>query len=115
MANEQWFYLQQWRAKERRRQQAKKEQLTAQDIFIQMDIKDEINKKAIRLKEYEMSTLRFSDGITVKTEGPLRALRLRDGYYVVGEGMMIPVESREEAREVIAEFAAKRLVKPEKK
>ena len=108
----QWFYLQQWRNKERQRQQQKREPLTAQDVFIQMDIKDEINSKAIRLKEQEMSTLRFSDGITVTTEGPLRTLRLKDGYYVVGEGMLMPVESRAEAQEVIAEFTAKRLVKP---
>ena len=49
--------------------------------------------------------LRFNDGVTIDTSGPLRTLRLRDGYYVVGEGMCIPVESREEAQELIREIS----------
>ena len=48
--------------------------------------------------------LRFSDGVNIDTSGDLRILRLRDGYYVVGLGMCIPVVDREEAREVIAEM-----------
>tara|TARA_E500000331_G_C17093053_1_gene641963 strand:+ start:584 stop:742 length:159 start_codon:yes stop_codon:yes gene_type:complete len=51
--------------------------------------------------------LRFSDGVNIKTDGPLRVLRLSDGYYVVGEGMMIPVQDRKEAKEVIAEMTNK--------
>tara|TARA_Y100001973_G_C5189580_1_gene330063 strand:- start:1420 stop:1596 length:177 start_codon:yes stop_codon:yes gene_type:complete len=50
-----------------------------------------------------MSKLRFSDGVTIDTSGPLRVLRLTDGYYVVGEGMSIPVNSREEALKYIKE------------
>ena len=49
--------------------------------------------------------LRFNDGVNIDTSGPLRVLRLRDGYYVVGEGMCIPVESREEALELIREMS----------
>ena len=52
----------------------------------------------------KMSTLRFNDGITIKTDGPLRMLRLKDGYYVVGNGMSIPVKDREEAKEIIEEM-----------
>ena len=37
--------------------------------------------------------LRFSDGINVDTSGELRAMELEDGWYVVGEGMLIPVVS----------------------
>lgn len=48
--------------------------------------------------------LRFNDGVNIDTTGEIRILRLRDGYYVVGEGMCIPVADREEAREVIAEM-----------
>ena len=51
-----------------------------------------------------MSTLRFSDGVNIDTSGELRVLRLKDGYYVVGNGMLIPVGSREEATEIIKEF-----------
>ena len=48
-------------------------------------------------------TLRFSDGGNIDTSGPLRVLHLA-GYYVVGEGMSIPVNSREEAEKIIAEM-----------
>ena len=45
--------------------------------------------------------LRFTDGINVDTSGELRPLRLKDGWYVVGEGMLVPVATREEAQEYI--------------
>lgn len=47
--------------------------------------------------------LQFNDGVNIDTSGELRILRLRDGYYVVGKGMLIPVADREEARELIEE------------
>ena len=46
--------------------------------------------------------LRFSDGVNIKTDGPLRILHLKDGYYVVGEGYCIPVDSRAEGEKEIA-------------
>jgi hypothetical protein len=45
--------------------------------------------------------LRFSDGVEIDTAGPLRVLTLPDGHYVVGNGMLIPVNSLEEAQEII--------------
>jgi len=42
-------------------------------------------------------TLKFSDGIQVDTSGPLRTLQLTDGWYIVGEGKLIPVADYEEA------------------
>ncbi len=48
--------------------------------------------------------LRFSDGVSFDTSGPLRITRRHDGYYVVGENMLIPVEDREEGRKVIEEM-----------
>jgi hypothetical protein len=51
-----------------------------------------------------MSILRFSDGVTIDTSGPLRVLELSDGFYVVGEGFLIPVSSEEEALEKIKEM-----------
>ena len=47
--------------------------------------------------------LHFSDGISIDTSGELRVLTLTDGLYVVGEGMCIPVNSREEAEKLIKE------------
>lgn len=52
-----------------------------------------------------MSRLRFSDGVELDTNGPLRVERRRDGFYVLGNGMSIPVESREEGASIIAEAA----------
>ena len=51
-----------------------------------------------------MSTLKFNDGVTIKTDGPLRITRRRDGLYVVGGGWCIPVESREEGLSIIEDF-----------
>ena len=51
-----------------------------------------------------MSTLKFSDGVNINTDGPLRILRLKDGLYVVGEGMCCPVETIEEGKELIKEM-----------
>ena len=45
--------------------------------------------------------IKFSDGINVDTNGPLRPLKLPDGWYVVGEGMLVPMGSQEEAVEDI--------------
>ena len=48
--------------------------------------------------------LRFDDGIEVDTEGPLRLLKLTDGYYVVGRGMLIPVNDTQEGIILIKEL-----------
>jgi len=45
--------------------------------------------------------LKFSDGMTFDTSGPLRAIHETDGWYVVGQGMLIPVRSKEEADKYI--------------
>jgi len=49
-------------------------------------------------------TLKFSDGITIDTSGPYRAISLKDGMYVVGQGICIPVENGKEAFEIIKQF-----------
>ena len=54
-----------------------------------------------------MSKLEFSDGMKFDMDGPLRIIRKSDGYYVVGQGMLIPVRDREEAREVIADMVGR--------
>tara|TARA_Y100000593_G_C4321212_1_gene343908 strand:+ start:4914 stop:5126 length:213 start_codon:yes stop_codon:yes gene_type:complete len=53
-----------------------------------------------------MPTLRFNDGMTINTSGTYRVIRKSDGYYVVGNGMCCPVDSREEGKELIKEFTA---------
>jgi hypothetical protein len=44
-----------------------------------------------------MTTLRFTDGVSIDTSGSLRTLHLADGWYVVGEEMLIPCADRQEA------------------
>lgn len=48
--------------------------------------------------------LRFSDGETFDLDGELRIEARRDGLYVLGGGLMIPVESREEGQQLIREL-----------
>jgi len=45
--------------------------------------------------------LNFNDGISIDTSEKLRILKLYDGYYVVGEGMLLPMDSYEECQEFI--------------
>jgi len=41
------------------------------------------------------------------TSGELRVVHKSDGYYVVGNGMLIPVATREEGEKAIKEMAQK--------
>lgn len=45
--------------------------------------------------------MKFTDGMEIRTDGKLRAIRKSDGWYVVGEGLLIPVDNREEAEREI--------------
>ena len=64
-------------------------------------------KRIVREKEMNESILRFSDGINVNTSGELRPLKLPDGWYVVGEGKLIPVKDKEEAKSLIKSMTEK--------
>ena len=48
-----------------------------------------------------MSTLRFTDGMSFNTSGPLRLTMRSDGMYVVGNGMLVPVRDAQEGRQLI--------------
>ena len=50
--------------------------------------------------------LRFSDGVNIDTSGEPRVLHLKDGYYAVGKGILIPVDSQQ-----AAEFMVQRMQK----
>lgn len=45
--------------------------------------------------------IRFNDGENFDTSGEFRTERRKDGLYVVGKGMLIPVDSQQEADEII--------------
>ena len=55
-------------------------------------------------QEEKRMKLKFSDGITIETAGPLRKLHLEDGWYVVGNGFCIPVASEDEADKTIVKM-----------
>src|SRR6266851_4477934 len=59
------------------------------------------------LNNYETISpkMKFTDGVEFNLEGPLRVESRSDGLYVVGRGMLVPVESMGEARSLIAELA----------
>ena len=51
--------------------------------------------------------MKFNDGMEFDTKSSsLRVVRKTDGYYVVGRGMLIPVEDTDEAYRTIDELLA---------
>lgn len=59
-----------------------------------------------------MGILRFSDGIEIDTSGELRLIELYDGWYLVGEGRLIPVKDEEEGLCLIKKFKGNKIEKP---
>jgi hypothetical protein len=50
-----------------------------------------------------MSQLKFSDGETFDLSGDLRVELRSDGYYVLGQNMMMAVDTLEQGQKVIAD------------
>jgi hypothetical protein len=48
-----------------------------------------------------MSILKFSDGESFDTSGPLRKEKRYDGWYVLGRGKLIPANDEQEANKII--------------
>ncbi len=48
-----------------------------------------------------MGKLKFSDGEEFDTSGPLRKEERWDGWYVIGNGYLIPVKDENEANQLI--------------
>jgi len=69
-------------------------------------------KKTLTKKgdQQEMSTIKFRDGMSFDTSGPLRVTRRWDGYYVVGDGMLCPVEDAAAARVLLRELRTERTI-----
>jgi len=51
--------------------------------------------------EFLNETLKFSDDEEFDTEGELRTEERKDGWYVIGEGILIPVNSKEDGQNII--------------
>jgi hypothetical protein len=50
-----------------------------------------------------MSQLKFSDGETFDLSGELRVELRSDGYYVLGQNMMMAVDTLEQGQKIIAD------------
>ncbi len=50
------------------------------------------------------SKLKFSDGVEFDLAGQYRLTHRSDGWYVVGAGLLMPVNDPEEGRKVMAEM-----------
>lgn len=57
-----------------------------------------------RKENSKMTTLKYVGNLIIDSTGPLRKIRLPDGLYVVGEQMLIAVDSDQEAEEVITQL-----------
>ncbi len=55
-------------------------------------------------KSRNVIKLEFSDGMIIHTDGELRTLELSDGWYVIGEGKLIPIKSEEEGNKIISQL-----------
>ena len=51
-----------------------------------------------------MTTLKHVGDLIIDATGPYRKIRLPDGLYIVGQEMMIAVESDEEADQVLEQL-----------
>ncbi|MBK26067.1 MAG: hypothetical protein CME70_18870 [Halobacteriovorax sp.] len=52
--------------------------------------------------------LKFNDGMTFDTSGPIRAERRKDGWYVLGDGMLCAVDCMADALKLVFELKEKR-------
>jgi energy-coupling factor transporter ATP-binding protein EcfA2 len=59
---------------------------------------DEMDLEEVELLKniQDVTKLEFSDGMIIHTHGPIRVVEFSDGWYVVGEGKLIPVGSEED-------------------
>ena len=53
------------------------------------------------------SSIKFTDGMEIQTDGEYRVTHKSDGLYVVGHGMCIPVDDAEEAEELLENLKSK--------
>jgi len=51
-----------------------------------------------------MTKLKFTDGEEFDTSGPIRKEERYDGWYVIGQGYLIPVASEKDADERISKM-----------
>jgi hypothetical protein len=48
--------------------------------------------------------IKFSDGLNIDTSGPMRKWQGPDGWYVIGQGFLIPCKDEQEADWTLQDF-----------
>ena len=56
--------------------------------------------------------IEFTDGMKFDTSGDLRVVRMSFDYYVVGNGMLCPVDGRQEGEALIAKLTKRDVIDP---
>ncbi len=71
-------------------------------IWENTSFEDEMNFDEVELLKNisDVIKLEFSDGMIIHTNGPLRVVEFSDGWYVVGDGKLIPVLSEEDGKKI---------------
>ena len=77
-------------------------------IWNKTSFEDEMTIEEVELIKniQEVVELRFSDGMIIHTHGPLRIIELSDGWYLVGEGKLIPVKDETEGKEILIRLSS---------
>lgn len=77
-------------------------------IWNNTTFEDEMTLEEVELIKniHEVVELRFSDGMIIHTHGPLRIIELSDGWYLVGEGKLIPVKNETEGNEILIRLSS---------
>ena len=60
--------------------------------------------RSVSRDESGQRLIKFSDGMDFHVGGDYRTVYRRDGWYVVGHGMLIPVRDEKEGKTVIADL-----------
>ncbi len=63
--------------------------------------KDKLHKMTLGNQRENQVEQGFFDGMVIHTHGPLRTVEFSDGWYLVGEGKLIPVSSEVEGKKRI--------------
>ena len=77
-------------------------------IWNNTSFEDEMTMEEVELIKniHEVIELKFSDGMIIHTHGPLRVFELSDGWYLVGEGKLIPIKDETEGEEILIRLSS---------